>query len=36
MKVFIKELIEEVDANGDGEISFQEFKDMMVKIISKI
>jgi len=33
---FVKELIEEVDANGDGEISFQEFKDMMIKIISKV
>lgn len=33
---FVKELIDEVDANGDGEISFQEFKDMMGKIISKI
>jgi calcium-dependent protein kinase len=33
---FINELIEEVDKNGDGEISFNEFKDMMIKIISKV
>jgi len=33
---FVMELVEEVDKNGDGEISFQEFKDMMMKIISKI
>ena len=35
-EAFVKELIDEVDANGDGEISFDEFKDMMLKIISKI
>merc|ERR1711935_309144 len=33
---FVMELIEEVDKNGDGEISFNEFKDMMHKIISKV
>jgi calcium-dependent protein kinase len=33
---FVMELIEEVDKNGDGEISFPEFKDMMTKIISKV
>lgn len=33
---FVMELIEEVDKNGDGEISFSEFKDMMHKIISKV
>lgn len=33
---FVGELIEEVDKNGDGEISFQEFKEMMLKIIAKI
>ena len=27
----IDSLMEEVDANGDGEISFEEFKDMMVR-----
>merc|ERR1712146_560487 len=35
-EAFVKELIDEVDKNGDGEISFDEFKDMMLKIISKI
>ena len=33
---FVVEQIEEVDKNGDGEISFQEFKEMMLKIINKI
>jgi len=33
---FVNDLITEVDKNGDGEISFQEFKDMMIKIISKV
>ena len=33
---FVKELINEVDGNGDGEIQYAEFKDMMNKIFSKI
>lgn len=33
---FVKELINEVDMNGDGEIQYAEFKDMMNKIFSKI
>ena len=33
---FVKELIDEVDKNGDGEISFQEFKEMMGSMISKL
>jgi len=27
-----KEIIREVDQNGDGEISFKEFKEMMMKV----
>jgi len=26
-------VIKEVDDNGDGEISYQEFKDMMLKLL---
>jgi len=33
---FIQDLINEVDANGDGEIQFGEFKEMMSKIFSKL
>lgn len=33
---FVTELIEEVDSNGDGEISFQEFKQMMGKFLRKL
>ena len=33
---FVNEMIEEVDKNGDGEISFEEFKQMMGKMYSKI
>ena len=29
----IKEIINEIDQNGDGEISFEEFKNMMVKVL---
>lgn len=31
---FAQELIEEVDKNGDGEISFNEFKEMMEKLFT--
>ena len=31
---FAQELIEEVDKNGDGEISFAEFKEMMNKMFT--
>lgn len=27
------ELIKEVDGNGDGEIGFNEFRDMLIKLI---
>ena len=33
---FAYELIEEVDKNGDGEISLGEFKGMMDKFVNKI
>jgi len=33
---FACELIDEVDENGDGEISFAEFKGMMDKFLNKI
>jgi len=33
---FAYELIDEVDKNGDGEISFPEFKGMMDKFLNKI
>lgn len=33
---FVNELIDEVDKNGDGEISYSEFKDMMKVLISKL
>jgi len=33
---FVNEMIEEVDKNGDGEISFEEFKQMMGKMMNKI
>lgn len=33
--VFVMELIEEVDKNGDGEISFSEFKEMMSHALTK-
>ena len=33
---FVNNLIVEVDQNGDGEISYQEFKDVMIKAISKV
>lgn len=32
---FVMELIEEVDKNGDGEISFSEFKEMMSHALTK-
>jgi Ca2+-binding EF-hand superfamily protein len=31
---FAQELIEEVDKNGDGEISFSEFKEMMSQMFN--
>jgi hypothetical protein len=31
-----KELIHEVDLNGDGEISFAEFQKMMEQLIGKV
>jgi calcium-dependent protein kinase len=30
-----KEIIREVDDNEDGEISYQEFKEMMLKLLAK-
>ena len=29
-----KEIIHEVDKNGDGEISYLEFKEMMLKLVN--
>jgi calcium-dependent protein kinase len=31
----IKEIINEIDQNGDGSISFEEFKNMMVKVLQE-
>ena len=33
---FVNDMIEEVDKDGNGEISFDEFKQMMGKMMSKI
>ena len=30
----VQEIIKQVDANGDGEISFEEFAEMMLKNIA--
>ena len=34
-EVILKELVDEIDSNKDGEISFEEFKTMMNKIFER-
>ena len=31
----IKNIIKEIDLNGDGQISFDEFKQLMLKVVKK-
>ena len=33
-KAIIKNIIAEMDQNGDGEVSYPEFKQLMVKVLS--
>ena len=31
----IKDILKEIDTNGDGQIDFKEFKELMIRVIKK-